>query len=293
MRTALAYRPGRSPLHRASPTVAIAFLGAFAIVAFAYSSPLVLIADGVAVALCGIAAGARRAVAASLRLALPLMALMITVNALVYHGGETVLIAGWRLPVLGATDVTLESLVAGAAIGLRVAVVVLVFAVYSACIDPDRVLRGLRPLARRSALTAALVTRMVPLAAADLAGLREASALRGPAAQPVGRAALLRRLVEGSMDRAIDIAATLELRGHSLQGRATQARRRSAPAPALVLSAALTVALAVAGLRLGAGGFETQPLVELALDPTTLALCAALPVLALAPFPSWREMLRG
>ena len=49
--------------------------------------------------------------------------------------------------------------------------------------------------------------------------VREAATLRGPAAAPVGRAALARRLVEGSLDRAVDVAATLELRGHSLPGR--------------------------------------------------------------------------
>ncbi len=85
------------------------------------------------------------------------MVVMTVVNGLVYHRGATVLLRGWELPVLGRTDVTLESLVAGAAIGMRVVVVVLAFAVYSACVDPDRVLRALRPVARRSALTAALV----------------------------------------------------------------------------------------------------------------------------------------
>ena len=75
------------------------------------------------------------------------MVLMVAVNGLVYHRGDTVLVRGWELPVLGRTDVTLESLAAGGAIGLRVVVVVLAFAVYSACVDPDRVLRALRPLA--------------------------------------------------------------------------------------------------------------------------------------------------
>ena len=75
-------------------------------------------------------------------------------------------------------------------LALRIAVVLCAFAVHSACVDPDRVLRLLRPLARHSALTATLITRLVPLAAADHARLREAQALRGPAAAPVGRAAL-------------------------------------------------------------------------------------------------------
>ena len=49
MRSALTYSPGRSPLHRASPGASIAFLGSFAVVAFIYSNPIVLVAAGVAV----------------------------------------------------------------------------------------------------------------------------------------------------------------------------------------------------------------------------------------------------
>ena len=145
MRSPFGYTPGRSPLHLASPGVAVAFLGSFALIAFAFSSPAVLLADGIAIALCGLAAGARRAVSAALRLALPLMVLMIVVNGLVSHRGETVLLRGWELPVIGSTDVTLESLAAGGEIGMRVVVVILAFAVYSACVNPDRVLRALRP----------------------------------------------------------------------------------------------------------------------------------------------------
>jgi energy-coupling factor transport system permease protein len=187
MRPALAYAPGRSPLHRASPGAAAIYLGGLSAIAFIHWSPLVLVAAGLAIAIAGVAAGAGRAVASSLRLAVSLLVLMVLVNALVSHRGDTVLVRGWQMPVLGNTDVTLESLAAGAAIGLRVVVVVLAFAVFSACVDPDRVLRVLRPVAHRSVLTAALVTRMVPLAAADGARLREAAELRGPGAEPAGR----------------------------------------------------------------------------------------------------------
>lgn len=283
-RSALAYVPGRSPLHRAPLGASLVFLGSLAAVSFAFSSPLVLAADAAAIAACGIAAGAGRAVRASLRIALPLIALMSAVNALVSTRGETVLLRGWELPLLGETLVTLESLVAGAAIGLRITAVVLVFGVYSACVDPDRVLRAVAPLARHSALTAALVARLVPVAAADLAGMREAAALRGPAAAPVGRAALTRRLVEGSMDRAIDLAATLELRGHSLGAPAAPRRKPSTGAPALLAAGLGVLAVSASALLGGAGSFAAQPSLELDAGAGTLALCAALPLLALAPF---------
>jgi energy-coupling factor transport system permease protein len=271
----------------------MAYLGALAAVGFIYSSPIVLIAAGVATALAGVAAGAGRAVRASLRLALPLLVFMVLVNVLVSHRGDTVLIRGWEIPVLGNTDVTLESLAAGATIGLRVVAVVLVFAVYSACVDPDRVLRALRPVARRSAMTAGLVTRMVPLAAADGARLREATALRGPGAEPVGRAAMARRLVEGSLDRAVDVAATLELRGHSLAVRPRMRRERSRDdLPLYVTGIALLVA-ALAARIAGAGAFDAYPRIEMGIGALTLALCAALIGLAGVPFAVRRWRSRG
>jgi energy-coupling factor transport system permease protein len=282
-RPALAYEPGTSRLHGATPRASIALLGALVAVAFAYSSPPILLGVGAAAAAAGLLAGAGRAVGAALRVSVPLMLAMIAVNALVYHRGDTVLVRGWNLPVIGTTDVTLESLVAGAAIGLRVTVVVIVFAVYSACVDPDSVLRALRPLARRSALTAALVNRLVPVTVADFGRLREAAALRGPGAEPVGRGAMARRLVAGSLDRTVDVAATLELRGHSLPSRARRERRRSlADRPLLLSAAGIAVAAVAAGLA-GAGGFETYPSVEIALDGPTVALAIALPVLASLP----------
>ena len=293
MRSPLAYTLGRSPLHRANPGAAVAYLGALVAVGFVYSSPLVLIAATAATALAGIAAGAGRAVKAALRLSLTLLIFMIVVNALVTHRGDTILIRGWDMPVIGNTDVTLESLAAGAAIGLRVVAVVLAFAVYSACVDPDRVLRALRPLARRSAMTAGLVTRMVPLAAADSARLREAVALRGPAAEPVGRAAMARRLVEGSLDRAVDVAATLELRGHSLGVRPQRRRERSRDDLPLYLSGAAILGAGVAARLAGAGAFDTYPRITMSTGMLTLGLCGALVALAAVPFGLRRWRSRG
>jgi energy-coupling factor transport system permease protein len=292
VRPALAYFPGRSPLHRASPGAAIAYLGALATVGFVYSSPIVLVAAAVTTALAGYAAGAGRAVRASLRLAVPLLILMTAINVLVEHRGDTILVRGFQMPVIGNTDITLESIAAGATIGLRVVAVILAFGVYSACVDPDRVLRVLRPIARRSAMTAGLVTRMVPLAAADLGRLSEAAALRGPAAEPVTRPAMARRVLEGSLDRAVDVAATLELRGHSLGARPRMRRERSRDdAPVLVAGVAILIA-GVAARLAGAGDFHTFPRVVMSTNGLTLALCAALPLMAAIPFMRGRATAR-
>ena len=82
----------------------------------------------------------------------------------------------------------------GALAGLRVLVVVLAFALYSAVVDPDACCGALRRVAPRSALTASLATRMVPLLARDAERMREAyGAARGRGRARTGRRARLRR----------------------------------------------------------------------------------------------------
>lgn len=294
MRSALAYSPRPNPLCSAGAGPAIAYLGALAAVALVAPSPIVIAGAGAGVLVAGLGAEAGRALAFAARLGLLLGALIVAINALVTRRGETVLVRGFELPALGPIDVTLEALAAGGVVGLRIAVVTMAFAVYSASVDPDKLLRLLRPLARRSALTATLVTRMVPLAAADHARLREAARLRGPAAAPAGRAALARRLLAGSLERAIDVAATLELRGYALGPRrsrlaAIRGGRPSRHDPAFLAAAAAVAALGAAAAIGGIGGFEAYPRLAVEAGAATLGVAAALPVLAALPFAAARR----
>src|ERR1700761_5805549 len=280
MRSPFAYIPRRGPLQSARPGAAVAYLGALVVVAFLYSSPVVLLAAGGAACL----AGARTAVRAALRMGLGLAVLIVVVNALVVDRGETVLARLGEVPILGQVDITLEAIVAGVSIGLRAAVTMVAFAVYSACVDPDRVLRALRPVAARSALTASLVSRLVPVAAADAGRLRDAAQLRGPGAAPVGRGPLARRLLAGSLDRAVDVAATLELRGYSL-GAPRGARRREPSrhdARFYAVAGAVLVA-AIVGKVIGADDFHAYPRIHIGTGASTLAVCAVVLASGLAP----------
>jgi energy-coupling factor transport system permease protein len=306
MRSVLAYTPRPGPLQAASPGAAVAYLGSLVAVCFLYSNPIVLIAAGIAVALAGLIAGAADAVRSGLRMGLTLALLIASVNVLVTSRGETVLARLGEWPLLGRVDITGEALTAGAVIGLRAAVVTLAFAVYSACVDPDRVLRALRPFARHSALTATLVSRFVPVAAADAARLRDASGLRGPGAAAVSRSALARRLLAGSLDRAVDVAATLELRGYSLDPPRSRGRRsgrlaslfsragrarsaggdRSRYDGRFYAFAAMVLVTAVAGKIGGGDAFDTYPTVEIGTAPETVVLAAVVLIAGLAP---WRR----
>jgi energy-coupling factor transport system permease protein len=276
--------PRRGPLQSASLSAALAYLGALVTVAFLYSSPLVLVATGAAVVLAGSLAGAGAAVRAGLRMGLVLALLIAGVNALLVNRGATVWARLGDWPVFGQVDVTAQALLDGLGMGLRVLVVLVGFAVYSACVDPDRVLRALRPLAGRSALTATLVTRLLPVAAGDAGRLRDAARLRGPGAAKVGPSAMARRLLAGSFDRAIDVAATLELRGYGLDAPAARRRRSRSRYDGRFYAAAVVVLVAaVAGKALGADDFHAYPTTQIGAGPLTLALCGLIVLAGLAP----------
>jgi energy-coupling factor transport system permease protein len=288
VRPVLAYAPRPGPLGRARPWIAAVFLMPYAIVAFSFSDPIVLAAAGAAALAAGYASGARDSLRQPLRWSLTLGLMVVAVNAIVSQRGATILLRGWDLPVVGQVDVSGEALAEGGVLALRIVVALLVFAVWSACVDPDRVLRAIRPLAGRSALTATLISRMVPLAAADANRLSEAGRLRGPAAAPLGRAPIARRLIAGSLDRSVDIAATLELRGYGLGIRTRRPRHRPEPGEGALLAAGVAcLAVMLAAAIQGLGQFDAYPRTSLDTDLATLGFAALLPLCALAPF-AWR-----
>ena len=120
-----------------------------------------------------------------LLLALPLVLLITLINPLVSQEGDTLLVRGGE--VLGHRfDVTFEAVAFGAIAGLRIATIVGAFALFSACVDPDELLRAFRRVGFRSALTATLATRLVPVLARDATRMGDAGKCR---AEPAGRAA--------------------------------------------------------------------------------------------------------
>jgi energy-coupling factor transport system permease protein len=285
VRPALAYRHVPGPLGDGGALAASAYCAALAAAGLFGSDPIVLAGTASAVVVAGILARAQRALWVALRWGAALGLVLIVVNGLTSQRGDTVLVHGIVLPLLGHVDISAEALAEGGVLAARLTIVMMAFAVHAAAVDPDRVMRLLRPVAARSALTATLIARMVPLATRDYARLVEAAALRGPVAAPAGRAVIARRLVAGSLDRAIDVAATLELRGYgSGAPRSAEPARRSRHDAALWSGALAVAGVSIATQITGLGSFDAYPRIVLDAGPATVAAAMVLPLAATIPF---------
>jgi energy-coupling factor transport system permease protein len=285
------YRRRDSPLHSARAGVAMAWCFCLALLCVATEHPLVLAAALVSIVVAGRLAGVGAELARVARFAVPLAVLVAAINPFVVREGLTVIARLGELGPLGRLDITLEATVYGGILGLRALVIMLAFGLYSAAIDPDEVLRLFRRISFRSALTASIATRLLPVLTRDARSLGDAQRCRpGPAP---ARLAIVRAVAAGSLDRAVDVAAALEVRGYGVAERPPRRRRAwSRHDIAFTASTAALVAL-MAGARIaGVAGFDAYPRLVVPFGASELVLAVATVACALAPFADRRGVAR-
>jgi energy-coupling factor transport system permease protein len=281
------YRRRASPLHAARAVAGGAWCAALASAALAAQHPLVLGALAAVVLAAAVGAGVGREVGRIVAWMVPWAIVIAFVNMLVVRDGLTILARLGELPPFGQVDLTLEALVYGALFGTRLLLVAAAFAVFTVAVDPDDLLRVLRRASVRSALAATLAVRLVPVLAADAARIDEARRCRADRGGEgtAARLAVLRAVAGGAMDRALDVAATLEVRGYGGARRAGRSGRPwSRHDRAFLGSAALLVGLTIAARSGGVAAFGTYPELHGGGLAEAAALAGAYVVVALAPF---------
>lgn len=318
------YRRLPSPLHATRASVGAAWAMAIAVAALSTSHPFVLCALMLAVVLAGVASGVGRELVRSLRIAAIVAVPIVVVNVVVSRDGLTVLARLGDLGPFSQGNLSLEALVYGVVIALQVTILMLATTLASLAVDPDELLRAVRRVSFRSALTASLATRMIPVLANDARRLAEAQRTRSPADAGRGwrdrppalsegsrrgvgvrsfgvtrarargdslasrthtRVTLLSAMVGSSLDRAMDVAATLELRGFAVARRVRYIKRPwSRHDLAFACSAAALAALALAARVGGIGKFDVYPEIHAGDGSITVALALTFMVVVLLPF---------
>ena len=235
------------------------------------------------------ASGAR--CARSARYTLPLALVVAVVNALVVRDGLTVFARLGEVPPFGQVDLTLEALVYGLVLGVRVVVIIALLRAVHRRRRPRRAAARCSAASRlRSALTAALATRLVPVLDARRAGA-------WPTRTPAGRGRRRRasrccarwppaRSTARSTSPPRSRSAATAPRGRARPRRARRGRATTSPSrPPRVALVVLAVAARAGRLRL-----VRRPTRRCTRRwaPASSLLAGALVVVALAPFPDRR-----
>ncbi len=211
-------------------------------------------------------------------------------NPIVSRAGTSVIWSGPVLPVFGRLDVSVEAVVYGFVMGLRLLSVFGVFALYSALVDPDALYRVIAPFSLASALVIGLSIRLFPTTARDAERISEAMSARGVPLNSGGHTARLRArvpvisaLAMTSLDRAMDLAEALESRGYGRPGRTRLPMPRLASRDMLMLAVAGVLVGMVIWCLLVPGSYSYYPVLDDASHPADLLRAAVLGIAVAAP----------
>jgi energy-coupling factor transport system permease protein len=138
----LFYRHRASPLHAARASVGAVWAFALIAAALILFDPIALGALTLAVLGAGANAGVGGQLARTLRLAVLVALPIVLINVLVSRQGLTVFARLGDLGPFGQGDLTVEAVVYGAVIALKVTLLILITTLASLSVDPDELLRG-------------------------------------------------------------------------------------------------------------------------------------------------------
>ena len=151
----------------------------------------------------------------------------------------------WLAGVAIGGDVTLENVAAGAYEGLQFLAMLACVGAANALSSPYRLLRCLPAAVYEAGVAVTVALSFAPQAVVSAGEIRRARLIRGrPANGLRGLRGLAVPVLEGALQRSIDLAASMDARGYG--------RRRDVPARTRVLSSAATV---VGLLALVVGGY--------------------------------------
>lgn len=199
--------------------------------------------------------------------AIPLVLLFGIINAVFSPNGDTVILRGPALPLIGDFRICLESLVFGFAAGLKIALAVGTFALLGELMDADAALSFFSRFTPTTSLLVTLVTLMIPRFRRDLHRIREVMSIRGApldskrltdrvrACRP-----MLHVLLLSSLEGSWNTAEALTCRGFGSGARSSCEqsawRRRDA---ILTCGSLLAFAVTACGWHRGSGAFTFYP----------------------------------
>ncbi|MCU0311914.1 MAG: hypothetical protein MUE36_13335 [Acidimicrobiales bacterium] len=141
----------------------------------------------------------------------------------------------WAGGVSIGGPVTLESVVGAFYQGLRLAVVIACFAAASSLASPYRLLRSLPSVLYEAGVAVSVALTAAPQAVVTGRRVREARRLRGGDGRGLGAMRdVALPVLEGSLERAVALAASMDARGYGRRGAGAPGVRRAAAALTLV-----------------------------------------------------------
>ena len=216
------YQDKGTPIHRLNPFSKLGWITSILVLSLMLDSPLFLLAVFLSTLPLVRAARVASEWLSAMRLALYLSAAIILINALVSsHGSHVLFEAPFQLPLVGAPVITLEAIIYGAVMSLRLVAIISAFAILTFTVNPDDMMLAMikMKLPYKSVLVATLSARFIPTLLDDVARITDVQRSRGLeldkgrlSRRIKSRTSIVTALLSNSLDRAVQVAEAMESR---------------------------------------------------------------------------------
>ena len=216
------YQDKGTPVHRLNPFSKLGWITSVLVLSLVLDSPLFLLAVFLSTLPLVKAARVWSEWLSAMRLALYLSAAVILINALVSsHGTHVLFEAPFHLPLVGAPVITLEAIIYGVVMSLRLLSIISAFALLTFTVNPDEMMLAMikMRLPYKSVLVITLSTRFIPTLLDDVERITDVQRSRGLELDKgrlprriKSRTSIVTALLSNSLDRAVQVAEAMESR---------------------------------------------------------------------------------
>jgi energy-coupling factor transport system permease protein len=163
----------------------------------------------------------------------------------------------WAAAVSIGGAVTLESIVTAAVLGLQIAVILVCFGAANSLVSPYRLLRCLPAVLYEAGVAVTVALSFTPELVQTIGSVRQARRMRGiPTSGLRGLRGIAVPVLEGALDRSLQLATSMDARGYGRRGDAHRTARTLATAATvggLLLAAVGVYGITDAGSEFGLG----------------------------------------
>ncbi|MGI6144829.1 MAG: energy-coupling factor transporter transmembrane protein EcfT [Clostridia bacterium] len=219
--------------HRLQPATVLLYLTVVVFLSLFFTHPFYLLALFLAVAIVIFSFDLIREWSSYLKIGLCFLVVIMFVNVFLVREGATVLFLSPAIPGLGRIRITFEALCYGAGMGLRLLVIISAFCLFMYVVHPDGIIRLLGGRSYKIALALGLSLRLFPLMRADFLRIMQVQQCRGVnfhgqgwRERTVKTIPVIKVLLLSSLERAFQLAESLQARGYGLGKRTSFMRNR-------------------------------------------------------------------
>jgi energy-coupling factor transport system permease protein len=268
------YKDKGTAIHKLNPFCKLGWVTSVFVLALIFDNPVYVALLFLATLPPVIAARVGREWASVMKFAFYLCLAIIIINALVSsHGAHVFWQAPFRIPVLGTPVLTVEAVLFGVGMSLRLLAIISAFAILTFTVHPDDLMLAMikMKLPYKSVLVTSLTTRFIPTLIDDVERISDVQRSRG---LELDRGNLLQRirsrlaiiipLLSNSLDRTVQVAEAMESRafGHGEKRTFYHEVRLSKIDVGILTVSFLPLVLGIFMLWLGQGSYQYYPTLE-------------------------------